>query len=522
LPPVGPQTLVGTAASPPAAPPTAPSDDPRVQTVVDLAADLLGRPVGPDDDLLGLGLDSLGATRLAARLARVLGVPAQVVTVLRERTPTALAAALPAPDGADHTTAHTTADAPVLSDGQIRFWLDDMMRPDRALGNIVLLAFRFAGPVPVPALHTGLRTIVARHDALRTAVADEDGVPTPVPLPVDRAVRIDHEPAGPADPYAHAAALASAVDLSAGPIVAASTVTLPDGVLLVLAVHHAAFDGDSVALLATELSTLLRGESLPAVRPYATCVARRATGVAGSEVKRLATEWADRLCDAEDLRWPGPDPTDGRVPTRAAIAEIDLTIPAETAAALAGRARGWRVTPYTVALTAFTHALYEVTGVERFCVASPVSDREPADGSTIGLFITTLALPARAGDPHGAGAVARTAATVLDGLAHRAAPLGYVLRLLRRRAGSRHPLFQAQFAWQNHAPARWDIPGVEVAQVRVPPLVAQHELTVELYPPSGPGPFTGVVEYDPGAVGSGVARSVADAFLRALDRLCCE
>ena len=489
--------------------------DSLAELVARTAAEVLGLPaVALDDNLVGLGLDSLGATRLAARLARRLGREAQVAVVLRARTPRALAAALPpSREAADSTGRHA------LSAGQIAFWLDDLLRPEQALGNVVLLAFRFDGPIDRADLRAALRRVVARHDALRTAVAEDDGVPVPVPVPIERALRMEQVDTVPADPQEYAqrtaAELAGTLDLGAGPLVVVHTAPLPEGLLLVLAVHHAAFDGHSVALMAAEVSALLRGDALPPPRPYTAIAARQAAMAAAPGRRQLVAEWADRLRGTEDLRWPGPAPAG---PESGGFGQVPIRLP--VTAALRDRARQWRVTPYAVALTAYTGALAEVTGGDKFCIGTPVSDREPADDHTIGMSIATVAVPAVVGQGAAADAVARMAATVLDAIEHRGVPFTEVVRLLRRGSTGRHPVFQAQFAWQNHPVPSWDVPGVTVTELRLRPLAAQLELTLELWPAADDGPLTGVVEYQPARVTAQTARAVADAFARHLRGLC--
>jgi hypothetical protein len=480
------------------------------------AAAVLGMSTVDDDaDLLGLGLDSLGATRLATRLSRALDVDVSVAGVLDGRTPAAIAATLPS----CRTAPPTAADgAPALGDGQVRFWLDDQLRTGSAKANLVLLGYEFAGPVRPERLAGALSTTVARHDALRTGIgAGPDGEPVAIPLTGAEAldVRVTD---GPADVDAAASRLADRIDLGSGPLIAAEIVAVPHGLLLVLAIHHAAIDGDSLALLATELSAGLGGPPAPpAPRPYAAHARGRAALLGTPGNAQLTRDWAERLRDTSDLEWAKPGPGTG------GYAEIPLRLPADLVTDLYALARRRRTTAYPVVLAACAGALGAVTDTPRFCLGSPASERGPRFADTIGLFVTTSVLPV-SGDPGLPAARALDQATeaAAGAMRHREVALGPLLRALRRRATGRSPLFQAQLAWQNHPAARWRIPGVAVRELRIHPLAPQLELTVELWPRAADQPMDAVVEYDAAAVDRGLAQTVAEQFPVQLRRLCRE
>ncbi len=80
--------------------PSAASPDADVRRLCDLAAGVLGRTAGADDDVFDLGCDSLTALRLAGRIEAEMDVALDVSAVFRHRTPRALAAALTARRGA--------------------------------------------------------------------------------------------------------------------------------------------------------------------------------------------------------------------------------------------------------------------------------------------------------------------------------------------------------------------------------------------------------------------------------------
>jgi hypothetical protein len=443
-----------------------------------------------------------------------------VADVLDGRTPAGIAAALPARTAPPSAAGGTES---ALSDGQVRFWLDDQMRTESARANLVLLGYQFTGPMRPERLAGALAVVVTRHDALRTGIgADPDGMPTPIPLTVGEALHVEltgesADVGAAAGVEVAASRLADRIDLGSGPIVAAEITSVPDGLLLVLVLHHAAVDGHSLALLATELSAALGGPpAVPAPRRYAEYARIRAARLDTPGTAELTRAWADRLRDTSDIQWAKPGPGTG------GCAEVPLTLPADLVGDLYELSRRRRITAYPVVLAACAGALGAVTDTARFCLGSPASERgDPDFDDTIGLFVTTSVLPV-SGDPGlpAAQALDQAVAAAAGAMRHREVALGPLLRTLRRRSTGRSPLFQAQLAWQNHPAPGWRIPGVGVRELRIRPLAPQLELTVELWPRAADRPMDAVVEYAAAAVDRGVAETVAEQFLAQLRRLC--
>jgi hypothetical protein len=390
----------------------------------------------------------------------------------------------------------------VLSDGQVRFWLDDQLRPQNAPANVMLHAFRMAGPVEAEAVWRAVRTVVGRHDALRTGIGmDDQGVPVPVPLTVAAALR--RELPG--------TELATLLDLECGPLVAVRVEPVPEGVTLALAVHHAACDAHSIALIAREMSALIAGRELPPAPSYRDHAARRQSALGSGELDAVIDRWATEIGDAADVRWRmrPDDGGEGEVPV--GLSDADNK-------AMDEFARASRVTPYAVALTAYARALRQVIEPGPFCIGVPMSIRDRADEQTVGLFVNPVPLPfAAVDDEPPQRAVRRSALTVVRALQASRAPFDRVIRRLGRRGTGRHPVFQAQFAWLD-VPVVWDIPGVEVEEIRLVPLRPQLELTLELFRPPA-GRTAGILEHS-SPVGARLAADVSDAFVRAVTEIC--
>ncbi len=94
--------LSDSPAPPPPPPRTAPGEaGSTLAAVIQAWEDLLGFPVGPDDDFFQIGGNSLHAVRIVARLRRRFGVRLGSDALLHTPTPTSLAAAVDGTSGAD-------------------------------------------------------------------------------------------------------------------------------------------------------------------------------------------------------------------------------------------------------------------------------------------------------------------------------------------------------------------------------------------------------------------------------------
>jgi amino acid adenylation domain-containing protein len=469
-------------------------------------AELLGvATVETDAGLWSMGLDSLAAMRLVRRLYTDHGLALRADAALHAGTVAALAKL--AAQSARPSRAETgAAEVSVPTTGQLALWLDGQVRPELALGNLVLFGFRMTGPLDTTRLTEAIRQVVRRHDALRTGITtDEDGMPVAVTVPEERALRLNVTEAG-GGLAERTSALARAVDVADGPLIAVELQCGDGWTDLVAAVAHIAFDGHSEALFAAELNAFLRGERLPPVRSFA-----HAYGAQASD-RTAPAGWIAELAATEPLTWPGEPP--GGAGDRYGRLACD---PDEAACrALEAAARTAGVTPFVLALHRFGRALRAVTGARSFRVGVPTAGRDdPAAHATIGYFVREAVVPLRDGELDGSPAglletwrqAMRWSGTSPHDLARGI-----------RRAGNRDPIFGAQFIWQNTISADWDVPGVRVEPLDVHPVAPQTDLSLELWP-SQDGRIRGALEYDRAVVPAQAAAEVRARFLAELTEL---
>ena len=141
-----------------------------------------------------------------------------------------------------------------LSFAQLRLWFAGRLAPDRP-PPVVPFAQRLRGALDVPALRLALTAVVDRHTILRSRftggeaprqiVTEAAGVPMPLR-------QIDEEDVG--ERVAELCTLP--FDLAADPPLRAELMRIaPDDHVLLVVVHHIAFDGWSLGVFGDELAT---------------------------------------------------------------------------------------------------------------------------------------------------------------------------------------------------------------------------------------------------------------------------
>ncbi|MCC5578786.1 non-ribosomal peptide synthetase [Microtetraspora sp. AC03309] len=359
--------------------------------------------VSDDGDFFALGGDSFRAAQLAALIGERLGVPATAALPFERPEFTAQvrwiedALAVSAPDeAADEAAADLVAPAgpetAALSTQQEDFlyWMFES-EPVRDIGSCCT-AIRITDALDVPLLVRTLNALVLRHEALRTVVGG-DGT----------ARVVDDLPPEVAEAWAGDEAEAERIvwhermrldDVIAGPLVRALVVHIgpdeDDDHVLVLAVHHFAFDGFSFGVLLRELGLVY--SAFRAGHP--------------SPLRPLPITYAD-YCRYTRTRWPANQPYWDRVldgaprdltpfPGRKDTAMFSrrrygFPIDAGLGARLAGTARARGATPFMAVAACWTWLLAEWTGTTDVVVMSPVPGRTlPEHETIIGCLVQSL------------------------------------------------------------------------------------------------------------------------------------
>ncbi|MES1242783.1 MAG: amino acid adenylation domain-containing protein [Acidobacteriota bacterium] len=458
-------------------------------------AGLLGAErVGIHDNFFALGGHSLLAARVVSRLRGELGVELPLRAVFERPTVAALAATLEdRPDLASPPMVPAApGEPPVLSFSQERLWILERLEAGTSAYNMPL-ALRLRGGFDPRAFAVAWNEAIRRHEVLRTAFPEMPEGPIPAvsdgpdgPLPLADLSGLDAE-AREAEARRLAAREAlRPFDLRTGPVLRALLLRLEEGEhRLVAALHHVAGDAWSLGVLVREINALYvaaledRPSPLPELPLQYADFARWQRGwLRGGVLEAHLRWWTERLRGLPPaLELPAARPRG--VERRGAVAMV--RIDPELSERLRGLARRAGATPFMALLAGFEAVLARYTGQTDLCVGIPVAGRNRLETEgLLGVFLNTLALRSDlSGDPAFGEVLARVRESSLEALAHQDLPFELLLEALRpERSLDRAPLFQVLFNLANVPAARFELPGVEVEELELPPLEPKLDLTV--------------------------------------------
>ncbi|MFJ3641302.1 amino acid adenylation domain-containing protein [Streptomyces sp. NPDC090108] len=383
-----------------------------------------------------------------------------------------------------------------LSAAQQRLYFLDRLDPGAAT-YLLPAAWRFTGPLDVPALRSAVTELAARHEQLRVVFPEHEGVPYQRVLSTDSAVLDVVEAAGPAvaagDRGNRERALTAAVqaaalrpfDLAREPAFRATLVrAADDDHVLVLAMHHIVSDGWSLGLITRDLGELYRARtegrsaSLPGLPVDYTDYAiwQRA-----SDQSAALDHWRSRLAGLTPLDLPTDHPRPDAPGGRGAA--LTVTLPSALTDGLAALGRSLGATPYMTVLAAFQAALAFHSGQDDIAVATVVANRERAETEQlVGFFVNTLVLRGDlSDDPTPAALLERTRERVLEAFSHQSLPFERVVDALHpERDLARNPLAQVLFTHTDVSPAAFALGTADGTPYPVDLTTAKFDLTLDL------------------------------------------
>jgi amino acid adenylation domain-containing protein len=414
--------------------PSAPRAEPATPTgrlLAQIFAEVLDCPApGADDSFFELGGHSLLVPRLTGAIAARTGIRLAVRDLYRLPRLDDLAAHL---DSLGGTATVVETDVPVgtpATSMQEQMWLAEQMDATGPAYNVPL-AWRITGDLDPTALQIALAVLVERHEILRTAFHHSGG----------RLHQVVGDPWVPALTTSDQSLTAltdqeagTAFDLAEGrPLRAHLISTGPGEHVLLLCLHHIAFDAQSVPVLERDLG-----------HAYARALGRPA-GELPPPVQFADAEWpadpdgvdywVDRLTGA-------PETLDLGAPPRRPEPHGAVPIPfapdfARRTAALCDE---YRVSWYMVAVAAVSAWLHRTDGGDDVTFGLPMANREGLE-DVLGPCLNTVVLRSRAkAGTTFADLLGEVRDSMLDAFEYQAAPLPEVLsRLVPQRRPGRTP-----------------------------------------------------------------------------------
>ncbi|NIA28584.1 MAG: amino acid adenylation domain-containing protein [Actinobacteria bacterium] len=420
--------------------------------------------IDPDQPITNLGLDSIMAIELQAKLEKSLGVTLAIAKLIVGPTIKELAADLlidianagSQSDGIVPLDGEKVGDFP-LSLGQQAMWFQHQMTPQSIYNPVY--AVRIRVELDVKALRTALQKVVDRHASLRTTFRLVEGEP----------VQQVHKHAQVAFEIENAFGwkrnqlnerlnrLASQTfDLVSGPLFRATLLKRDENdSVLMLAAHHIVTDMWSLAVITNELGLLYahRDEEfvLPPVKVrYSDYVEWQNKMLAGEKGAELWKYWSEKLSGqlpVLDLPTDYPRPAvqtfNGKY--QSVKFSPELTQKLRQLSEKAG------VTLYMTLLSAFKVLLYRYSGQEDLIVGTPTTGRSrPELADIVGYFVNSIPLRSYIDkDLTFYDFLNQVHNTVVKGIDHQDYPVYQLVeKLAPVRDTSRTPIFQVMFVYQ--------------------------------------------------------------------------
>jgi len=373
-----------------------------------------------------------------------------------------------------------------LSAGQRRMWFLQTMDPGDATLNICV-AYRLTGALDEARLRAAFRIFVGRHAILRTTYGvDSEGEPYQIYHDeietdwetTDLTVLPESERNRRIESLAREE-FGKPIDLTCeSPLRVTLMRTGAAEFVLLLVVHHIAWDEESWDVFFGELSASYNGQDLTAPAPQFVAV----------EVLENAVEpsisdvgyWADRLRPPpEPLELPGAPVAH---PSRRSERRTH-PLPAGLYRRVEEFARDNAASPLMVLLAAFGVLVRRYTGATDFLVSVPVTERSAAAEAAVGYFGNTLLLriTTRPQDTF-TSFVAAVRETCLEGFAHQSVGIDRVIREINPERMGRDgmdQLVRVGFSMRKSANG-FALDGVTVRQLRLGAVAADLPLALAI------------------------------------------
>ncbi|WP_442791742.1 amino acid adenylation domain-containing protein [Mycolicibacterium sp. ND9-15] len=477
---------------------------PTEKIVAEIFADVLGLDrAGLDDDFFTLGGDSLIATRVSTRLQLALGREVPVRYLFDASTVGDLAEYLHRHRGSPARPPLRVMPRPdriPLSFAQSRLWFLNRFEGGVATYNIPI-ALRIGGALDVDALGAALDDVIARHESLRTVFPDVDGVPFQRVLPVRAgmwrrggAVVVS---LAEGDVVGEVVALAGyRFDLANEiPIRAQIFAVGPQRYVLVIVVHHIAFDGWSTVPMVRDVAEAYgarRQGQVPGWAPLAVQYAdytlwqHDSLGVESDPDSVIAGQlayWRQELADLPEVVSLPTDRARPPVPSYRGD-EVGLRIDAPLWAGLKRVAAAHNATASMVMQALVAVVLHRAGAGEDVALGTPIAGRmDAALDELVGFFVNTWVLRVRVRSGlRFCEVLEQVRHKALDAYSNQDVPFERLVEQLNPvRSTSHHPLFQVLMVLQNNVrPEMVSFDGISVEPLAASTCSAKFDLDIQL------------------------------------------
>ncbi|HWG98463.1 MAG TPA: amino acid adenylation domain-containing protein [Pilimelia sp.] len=489
-----------------------------------------------------LGLDSLLAMELRARISAELGVALPVVSLLSGAPVAELVGqvhdGLAALVSGDTGPAAGAVDVPVFTDerrypltqNQMALWFLKQLNPEG-------YAYNIGGAVEVRVeldpelMFEAVRMLIARHPSLRANFLLDQGHPVQriaAEVRADVAV-FDVRDRDWDDVYQMIIQeYRRPYDLERDPLVRFRLFRRgPCHWVIMKAVHHIVSDAISTFTFIEELLAVYEGlcqgrapQLPPPSARYLDFLNWQNRFLASTEARESLDYWRAHLpAKVPVLNLPTDKPRPA-VQTHNGASEF-FVLDADLSARVHALAREHDVTVFVVLLCAYYVLLHRYSGQDDIIVGSPVTGRTAEEfASVYGYFVNPLPLHASlAGDPAVGDLLAQVRATVLNGLDNQEYPFVLLVEQLGlHHDPSRSAVFQVMFILLTHKVATEKY-GYRLEYVELPEEEGQFDLTLSAYEEEADGRFHCVLKYNTDLFLPDTVRRLAGHYVHLLDAM---
>jgi amino acid adenylation domain-containing protein len=422
-----------------------------------------------DQSLIGIGLDSLGATELANRVGTDTGIQVEVASLLEGISLHRLAEVIVERIGVGEEPLviqerSSKQESLPLSHGQKGLWILHKLAPN-SVAYTLANAIRIQGRLDFNALEQAFLQVMERHEMLRAVFPAVNGEPTQLIQPIKDiapAQHIRHIDLTEAESARMQERLAEEAQkpfpLEKMPPVRLFVFGLPTGDdVLMLVLHHIIADLWSIGTILQELSDAYqarcngRSAELPGLKSsYPDFVEWQSEKISGADGAPLINYWSTHLAgELPVLQLPEDRPRPALFSYRGASESICLE--QGLYRRVQDLARTADVTPFTFLVGAFQVLLHRISGQEDVLLGSPINGRsKPEFAPVVGYFVNPVVLRSYYdGTLPFSSYLAEVRQTVLQALKHQDYPFPLLVEHLHpTREGGLSPIFQAMFVWQ--------------------------------------------------------------------------
>ena len=436
---------------------------------VTLIAKVKSAEIRSEQSLVGLGIDSVGATELANRIELELGLRVEISSLLEDTTLSQFASMIVEQIGCSEekrpipAQLHENEPWP-LSEGQKGLWILYQIAPGSAAYTLAS-AVRIKGRLDSIALENALLQVMARHHMLRAVFRTKDGEPIQAIQPIAAISRAHHvrridlsEPEAARLQERLAEHVQAAFVLDKASPVRLLIFGLPSGDdILMLVLHHLIADLSSIAIIHEELSAAYLAHytghpaNLPEIRSnYLDFIRWQSERIHGPEGESLLNYWRAEIGgDLPALQLPADRARPSVFSYRGA--SEPLRLPANLYSRVQSIARAENVTAFMLLAGAFQILLHRISGQKDVLLGSPANGRSRAEfAQVVGYFANPVVLRSRYNSSLSfTSYLHQVRHTALQAFRHQDYPFPLLVDQLHpKREAGLSPIFQTMFVWQ--------------------------------------------------------------------------